>query len=159
MAVVAGRSTRSLDLIVSYWGNLWRTEVAAFSSLAAFCFVYAVIVVGPSQAFSSDQGRLAFGLPMIYGMLPALCLFAPSYAWIRTRGHASTLLALGCGIAALLIVPFLWTIPLVIVAASTVAIATHTVMKFWRFAGVPVAIVGAVIVGLFAHAVGRLWLR
>ena len=80
-----------------------------------------------------DGMALAFALILWFGVVPAVVLFGPTYALLRTKGHINYLIAAAVGFAssiALVAVVRMGAIALYAIPSSViVAISVHAIMK------------------------------
>ena len=100
------------------------TALASLSALNATLAETAVLGVGGSF-------RIVFAYTLIIGIVPALCLGAPSYAWLWHKGRASwasaAVLGLGFGAPFFFVAAELgvWTAA----CGAAVAVATHAICR------------------------------
>ena len=111
--------------------------MAAFLALLAFAVLLAsvsAVITALSESAILGVVRsffIVFAYTLIFGIIPALFIGAPSYAWLWHKGYASWITATCLGVA--LCAPFflvgkefgVWAIA----GGSAVAIATHAVCR------------------------------
>ena len=138
---MAGRSTRSLELIVSYWNHLWRVELVVVLCLVLYGLgLTGVLGLGAAALAPGPQdiegAALSFALVLWFGALPSILLFAPAYALLRWRGWINLASAIVIGVLCGAV--FLRAGSLAIYAISTgaiVAAGAHAILR--RMRGAP----------------------
>jgi hypothetical protein len=135
---VVGRSTSSLELIVTYWKQLWRVELVVAICLLLYAaaltgLLRAGAVVFASAPPTTDGMAVVFALIVWFGVVPAIVLFGPMYALLRTKSHVNYPIAVAVALVssiALVAVVRMGAIALYAIPSSIiVAVGVHAVMK------------------------------
>ena len=123
---------------MTFWKQLWRVELVVVVCLLVYAAGLTVLLRIGAVAFASTPPTveglgLSFVLILWFGVLPAMVVFAPTYALLRAKGMVNFPIAVVVGLisgAVLVAVARMGAIALYALPSSViVAMGVHAVMR------------------------------